>query len=113
MTETSGRFIKVRSLEDEQGTEIWIDRETGVNYVFHSRGSAEGFTPLLDAEGNPVIAPLTADQLFGCGICNVLGPVNWFQENIHKCKNKREEGQNCPFSRFFVCYYIAMMKKRR
>ena len=61
MTETSGRFIKVRSLEDEQGTEIWIDRETGVNYVFHSRGSAEGFTPLLDAEGNPVIAPLTAD----------------------------------------------------
>lgn len=36
-------------------TEIWVDRETGVNYVWHKDGNAGGFTPLLDAEGKPVV----------------------------------------------------------
>ena len=42
-----------------QGTisivEIWVDTETGVNYVFHRDGNAGGFTPLLDPEGKPVV----------------------------------------------------------
>ena len=37
--------------------EIWIDTETGVNYVFHRNGNAAGFTPLLDKEGKPVVTP--------------------------------------------------------
>ena len=45
-----------------QGTmnvmEIWVDRETGVNYVFHAGGYAGGMTPLLDREGKPVISPV-------------------------------------------------------
>lgn len=32
-----------------------VDKETGVNYLFVSDGSAGGLTPLLDAEGKPVI----------------------------------------------------------
>ena len=31
--------------------EIWVDRETGVNYVFHASGYAGGMTPLLDRDG--------------------------------------------------------------
>lgn len=37
------------------GTEIWVDKETGVNYVFHFQGEAGGLTPLLDKDGKPVI----------------------------------------------------------
>lgn len=33
-----------------------MDRETGVNYLFHAAGYAGGLTPLLDAEGKPVIS---------------------------------------------------------
>ena len=38
-------------------TEIWVDRATGVNYLFHASGSAGGLTVLLDWEGKPVITP--------------------------------------------------------
>ena len=39
-------------------TEIWVDQETGVNYIFHASGYAGGLTPLLDKEGKPVITPV-------------------------------------------------------
>ena len=35
--------------------ELWVDRETGVNYLFHFNGNAAGLTPLLDADGKPVV----------------------------------------------------------
>ena len=38
--------------------EIWVDRETGVNYVFHAAGYAGGITPLLDRDGKPVVSPV-------------------------------------------------------
>lgn len=38
--------------------EIWVDTVTGVNYLFRSSGYAGGLTPLLDAEGRPVITPV-------------------------------------------------------
>ena len=41
--------------------EIWVDRETGVNYVFRQSGYAGGITPLLDREGKPVISPITRE----------------------------------------------------
>lgn len=49
------RFEKVYSQGTIEVMEIWVDRETGVNYVFHRDGTAAGFTPLLDREGKPVI----------------------------------------------------------
>lgn len=40
-----------------ESTEIWQDRETGVNYLYHTStsGGGGGLTPLLDREGKPVI----------------------------------------------------------
>ena len=49
------RFEKTYSQGTLTVTEIWVDKETGVNYVFHASGYAGGLTPLLDREGNPVI----------------------------------------------------------
>lgn len=38
--------------------EIWVDRETGVNYLFCGSGNAGGLTVLLDQNGKPVITPV-------------------------------------------------------
>lgn len=40
---------------------IYADKETGVNYLFIASGYAGGLTPLLDAEGKPVVTKKTAD----------------------------------------------------
>ena len=39
-------------------SQIWVDRETGVNYLWHNDGSAGGLTPLLRADGMPVVTPI-------------------------------------------------------
>ena len=53
------RFEKVYSQSKFTSTmEIWVDKETGVNYVFRQSGYAGGMTVLLDEEGKPVITPL-------------------------------------------------------
>ena len=52
------RFEKVYSQGQINVTEIWVDKETGVNYVFHACGYAGGMTPLLDIEGKPVVSPV-------------------------------------------------------
>ena len=49
------RFEKTYSQGKLTVTEIWVDRETGVNYLFHASGYAGGMTPLLDREGKPVV----------------------------------------------------------
>ncbi|MCR5010667.1 MAG: DUF6440 family protein [Clostridia bacterium] len=56
------RFIKIYSQGKLTGTEIWVDRETGVNYLFHASGYAGGLTPLLDKDGGPVITPMDSDS---------------------------------------------------
>ena len=38
--------------------EIWVDKETGINYLFHQSGYAGGMTVLLDKDGKPVITPV-------------------------------------------------------
>ena len=52
------RFEKVYSQWTMNVMEIWVDRETGVNYIFHASGYAGGMTPLLDRDGKPVISPI-------------------------------------------------------
>ena len=49
------RFKKVYGQGQLNVTEIWVDTETGVNYLFHTSGYAGGMTPLLDPEGYPVV----------------------------------------------------------
>lgn len=50
------RFEKIYSQGSINVTEIWVDRETGVQYVFHASGYAGGLTPLLDRDGKPVVS---------------------------------------------------------
>lgn len=50
------RFEKIYSQGAMNIMEIWVDRATGVNYIFHSSGSAGGLCPLLDREGKPMVS---------------------------------------------------------
>ena len=52
MAVTEDRFEKIYSQGMMNVTEIWVDRETGVNYLFHASGNAGGLTPLLKSDGN-------------------------------------------------------------
>ena len=52
------RFIKTYTQGRLNVTEIWVDKETGVNYFYHCAGYSGGLTVLLDREGKPVITPI-------------------------------------------------------
>ncbi|MBQ2990639.1 MAG: xylan 1,4-beta-xylosidase [Clostridia bacterium] len=56
------RFVKTYAQGAVNITEIWVDRETGVNYIFHTCGYAGGMTPLLDRDGRVVITPIEDDD---------------------------------------------------
>lgn len=57
MANDSKRFVKVFK-QGAGAFEIWVDQETGVNYLYHSSGYAGGMTVLLDKEGKPVVTPI-------------------------------------------------------
>lgn len=50
------RFVKAYSKGTMEGSEIWVDIQTGVNYLFHFSGYAGGLTALLDRDGRPVVS---------------------------------------------------------
>ena len=56
------RFVKVL---DESGiitcSEVWVDTQTGVQYLYHATGSSGGLTVLVDAEGRPLLYRHTPD----------------------------------------------------
>lgn len=56
------RFVKIYNQGTLNITEIWVDRETGVNYVFHASGYAGGLTPLLDRQGKPVVTSVCEEE---------------------------------------------------
>lgn len=56
------RFIKTYSQGTLNVTEIWVDKETGVNYMYHAAGYSGGLTPLLDRQGNPVITTVFDEE---------------------------------------------------
>ena len=51
------RFIKTYS-QKMGATEILVDKETGVNYLFHASGYSGGLTVLVDKDGKPIITPI-------------------------------------------------------
>ena len=55
------RFEKAYS-QGAGAIEIWIDKETGVNYLYRSSGYSGGLTVLLDKDGNPVVTPITNEE---------------------------------------------------
>ena len=52
------RFVKTWSDGAFGSNEIWVDRQTGVNYLFHASGFAGGMCVVVDREGKPVITPV-------------------------------------------------------
>jgi hypothetical protein len=57
MAKKEKRFEKVYSQEMGSVT-ILVDKQTGVNYLFALSGYAGGLTPLLNADGTPVVTPV-------------------------------------------------------
>lgn len=41
--------------------EIWVDRQTGVNYLYAASGQAAGLTVMLKADGTPVVTPIPTE----------------------------------------------------
>ncbi len=50
------RFVRIFQQGAMNVMEIWVDQETGVNYLFHQSGNAGGMTPLLDKDGKVVVS---------------------------------------------------------
>ena len=56
------RFEKVYSQGMIENFEIWVDRETGVNYLYHASGYSGGLTVLVDAEGKPIVTAIPEEE---------------------------------------------------
>ena len=59
MAKKDKRFIEVYSEGSFAVTQILVDKQTGVNYLFHASGNAGGLTPLLKADGTPAVTPVS------------------------------------------------------
>lgn len=53
------RFIRTYNQGIMNVTEIWVDKATGVNYLFHASGQCAGLTVLLNPDGTPVVTPVS------------------------------------------------------
>ena len=62
MAKKETRFVKTWSDGAFGSNEIWVDRETGVNYLFHASGYAGGLTALLNRDGTPVVTPVPRQE---------------------------------------------------
>ena len=60
MAKKDDRFVKIYS-QSLGETQIWVDKVTGINYLWHSAGYAGGLTVLLNRDGTPVVSPLPVE----------------------------------------------------
>lgn len=65
MAKREDRFVK--TLVDGGGMSenymaIYVDRKTGVNYLFSSYGNAGGMCVLVDRDGKPIVSPLPVEE---------------------------------------------------
>ncbi len=58
------RFVKVYTQSGfiDNSMAIYVDKVTGVNYLFTASGYAGGLTPLLNRDGTPVITTVPAQN---------------------------------------------------
>lgn len=54
----NNRFVKTYTQGRISFIEIWVDTQTGVNYMYRKSDYSGGLTPLLDRDGKPVITPI-------------------------------------------------------
>ena len=50
------RFVCIDRLIGARGAEVWVDTQTGVNYVYVREAFSGGLSPLLDANGKPIVS---------------------------------------------------------
>lgn len=56
MAKKEQRFIKVMTDGGLlNNNEVWVDTQTGVQYLYHAVGNSGGLTLLVDAEGKPLL----------------------------------------------------------
>lgn len=56
MAKKEQRFIKVMADGSLlNNNEVWVDTQTGVQYLYHAVGNSGGLTLLVDAEGKPLL----------------------------------------------------------
>ena len=65
MAKKEDRFIK--TLVDSGGLsdsrmEIYVDKKTGVNYLFAQSGYAGGLCVLVDRDGKPIVSALPVEE---------------------------------------------------
>ena len=65
MARKEDRFVKV--LVDNGGFSenhmaIYVDRQTGVNYLFTQSGYAGGLCVLVDRDGKPIVTTVTNEE---------------------------------------------------
>lgn len=53
------RFDQVYTQGVLNTIQIWVDKETGVNYLYMTNGETGGLTPLLGRDGKPVITAVS------------------------------------------------------
>ena len=62
MAKKEQRFIKVMTDGGLlNNNEVWVDTQTGVQYLYHAVGNSGGLTLLVDAEGKPLLYHKTPD----------------------------------------------------
>ncbi len=64
MAKDTDRFVCVHSEGNAFGAsrEIWVDKQTGVNYLWIASGYGGGLTVLLDRDGKPVVSSLPISE---------------------------------------------------
>ena len=63
MAKNTDRFVRILTEGGAFGTrEIWVDKQTGVNYLWVASGYGGGLTVLLDRDGKPVVSPLPISE---------------------------------------------------
>ena len=65
MAKKEDRFIK--TVVDSGGFSdnymaIYVDRKTGVNYLFTQGGNAGGLCVLVDRDGKPIVTPVSQEE---------------------------------------------------
>ncbi len=58
MAKQENRFELVSVQKEAIGSclEIWVDKETGVHYIYRKDGYSGGLTVMVDADGKPVVS---------------------------------------------------------
>lgn len=64
MAKKEKRFIKTYTQGGvaDNLMQIWVDKNTGVNYLYSASGYSGGLTPLLNRDGTPVITAIPIEE---------------------------------------------------